>query len=50
MFEFSKNYALVCNDLDLIDIDGELIKTGYWSDRLSNSFIFDYNFIKNLIL
>lgn len=43
---YLKNYSLICNDLDLIDTDGNLIKTGYWSDRLSNSFIFDYNFIK----
>jgi hypothetical protein len=44
--DYLKTYSLVCNDLDLIDTEGNLIREGYWTDRLSNSFIFDYNFIK----
>ncbi len=41
-----KSHSLVSNDLDLIDTNGNLIREGYWTDRLPNSFIFDFNFIK----
>lgn len=43
---YLKSYALVCNDLDLIDTNGNLIKKNYWTCRLSNSYIFNYNFIR----
>ena len=43
---YLKSYALVCNDLDLIDTNGNLIKKNYWTSRLSSSYIFNYNFIR----
>jgi hypothetical protein len=37
---------LVCNDLDLIDNEGNLISVNVWSSRLKNNFLFNYNWIK----
>lgn len=47
LVENLKRYPFVCNDLDLIDSKGGIIKKGIWVDRIGGSFEFDVQFIKN---
>jgi len=41
------DYPIVCNDLDLVDQDGELLVSNYWSTRLDDEFTFNSEFIKD---
>jgi hypothetical protein len=49
--KYLKEYSIICNDLNIIDINGSTISTSYWKNRLGNKFIFNSDFItdKNII-
>ena len=42
-----ENYPFVCNDLDLIDVNGVLIEETFWSKRIGEYYEFDIQFLKN---
>jgi hypothetical protein len=39
--------SIVCNDLNLMDDNGNILVQNVWKNRLENDFTFDYNFIKD---
>lgn len=42
-----KKYPFVCNDIDLMNDHGDILKKSVWSSRLKDNFEFDIHFIKD---
>lgn len=48
---YLKKYSIVCNDLNIIDSNGNITAASYWKNRLGNMFVFNSDFIidKNIV-
>lgn len=48
---YLKKYSFVCNELSLMNVNGEILADSYWSTRIGSHFEFDIQFIqdKNVI-
>ncbi|WP_299702423.1 hypothetical protein [uncultured Pontibacter sp.] len=44
-------FPIVCNDLDITDVEGNLLEKGYWRSRLGSRHVFDQTFLldKNIV-
>ena len=47
LVQYLKRYTFVCNDIDLMNEQGNIFKKSFWSNRLQDNFEFDIHFIKN---
>jgi len=47
LVQYLKTYTFVCNDIDLMNDQGNIFKKSFWSSRLQDNFEFDIHFIKN---
>ncbi len=47
LVQYLKRYTFVCNDIDLMNDQGNILKKSFWSSRLKDNFEFDIHFIKN---
>ena len=46
LVQYLKKYTFVCNDIDLMNDQGDIFKKSFWGSRLQDNFEFDIHFIK----